>query len=248
MIAWILVACATPTTVQPLVAARAEEIGVAAGPGLRLGVAAGSLAAWLCSLEQSDLRELAVEPVGEGTDTGGAPTWTPTIDAPSGFASNLGVTEPGSYYFNNETGVATMTYLGSLDEGQALSIDVVVDTPTQEFTLLIRAADDGALSATAEVSVDGCAVTPQITVEMDLEDGDQAIRIVLPGSDGVPMEWAPPVFEPRSGTASWSTGTGVNKLNWQADSATELDGALWPGTASSADWASDAAVSIARPD
>ncbi len=242
MIALLFLACGEPETVQPLVEARAEDVGVAAAPGVRLAVGSGALGAWLCSLDQTDLRELAQDP-----DTGGAAV--PTIDAPADVGANLGVLGAGSVFWNTETGVATMSFTGSLDASQALTIDVVIDTPTREFEVSFRDPDGSAFSASALVAVEDCAASPRVQVELELDDGvGDAVRVVLPDSDGELLEWNSGQLAPRTGTASWSRGSGVSKETWLADDAASLDDAQWPGTASSADWSAAATVSLSRPD
>jgi hypothetical protein len=241
IITLFLLACGEPDTVQPLVDARADGIGVSAAPGVRLAVASGALGAWLCSLDQTDLRELAQDP-----DTGSIAV--PTIDAPVDVATNLGIGAAGSVFWNTETGISTMSFTGSLDSAQALTIDVVVETPTRDFEISFRDPDGSEYSAAAQVGVEDCAVSPRVQVELELDDGDDEIRVVLPDSDGEVLEWNSGQFAPRTGTASWSTGSGVSKETWLADDADTLDDGQWPGTASSGDWSAAATVSLSRPD
>ncbi len=242
MIWALLIACGAPTTVQPLVEARAADLAVQAAPGVRLALASGAFGAWLCSLDQTDLRELAQDP-----DTGSA---VPTLDAPADIAANLGIGASGSVFWNTETGVTTLSYTGSLDSAQALSVDVVVDTPTRDFSVSFRDPAGSEYSAEASVEVEDCAASPRVQVELDLDTGgdDEDIRVVLPSSDGELLGWNSGQLAPRSGTASWTTGSGVDRLSWVADDAEDLADQTWPGTASSADWSEPAAVSLARPD
>jgi hypothetical protein len=240
MIILFLVACGVPTTVQPLVDVRASEIAKAAAPGVRLAIASGSLGAWLCSLDQTDLRELGQDP-----DTGST---LPTIEAPAGFAANLGVIDAGNFFFNNETGVASMTFLGSMNDTQALSVEIEVDTPTREFSIAFRDPEGSPYASAAQVNVEDCAASPRVSVELELDDGTDEVRVVLPDSDGELLVWNSGQLTPRSGTASWSTGSGVTRQTWVGSDAEELVAELWPGRASSADWSADATVSIARPE
>gem|GEM_PF-2888898 len=240
MIVLALMACADVTTVQPLVDARAAEIGVAAAPGVRLGVAAGSLGAWLCSLDQTDLRELAQDP-----DTGAA---VPTLTAPADLAANLAIEAPGTVFWNTATGVTTLSYEGSLDSVQALDIEVVITTPTQAFELSFRDPEGEGYSASATVKGEDCSASPRVSVVLDLDVDDDAIKVVLPQGEGELLDWNSGQFAPQTGTASWSTGSGVDKQSWLADDAEGLEGDAWPGTASSADWSAAATVVIARPD
>ncbi len=240
MIGFVLLSCVQPTTVQPLVDVRASEISDDAAPGIRLAVAAGSLGAWLCSLDQTDLQVMGQDP-----DTGSS---TPTIDAPADFAANLGVSEAGSFFYNNETGVASMSFTGSLDSVQAVTVDVAIGIPTREFTVSYRDPGGSTFVADADVEVEDCSVAPRVSVGLDLEDGNSEIRVVLPDNDGELLAWNSGQLAPRSGTASWSTGSGVDRRTWLSDDAGDLDGDQWPGTAASADWEASVTVSIARPD
>jgi len=234
----LLSACASPDLVQPLVEARAEVLAADAAEGLRLGMVSGSIGAWICAYDLQDLTELAQ------VDTGGV---APELTAPLGVAENLAITEAGSYLFNRETGVAQVSFSGSLDAEREVVVEVEVGVPTREFDIAVRDPGDGDWSGSAVVDVEDCAAGPRVSVELDLDDGGTGPRIVLPSPDEDRVEWSPGALVPRSGTASWSEGSGASRRAWTSGEAAEIDGESWPGTGEVVDWEEGVAVDFGRP-
>ncbi len=234
----LALACDSPGLVQPLVEVRAAELAEDAAVGVRLGLASGSVAAWLCAYDLQDLTELAQ------VDTGGA---TPELDAPVGVADNLAITEAGVYLFNRETGVAQVSFSGSLDGTRSVVLEAEVVVPTRSFGISLRDPEDGDWTATATAEVEDCTAGPKVSAELDLDEGDVGQRVVLPAPDDDLVEWSTGALLPRSGTLQWTEGTGTQRRTWVSGDAEDVVSYDWPGTGEAADWEEAIAVSFGRP-